>query len=52
MRYLKARFGIRNGDIVGHATANGSRFFKDLTGIKNGAGDWFAPEVKAFRSRL
>jgi N-acetyl-anhydromuramyl-L-alanine amidase AmpD len=52
VRYLKARFGIRNSDIVGHATANGSRFFKDLTGIKNGAGDWFAPEVKVFRSRL
>ena len=52
VRWLKARFGIRNADIVGHATANGSRFFKDLTGTKNGAGDWFAPEVKVFRSRL
>ena len=52
VRWLKARFGIKNTDIVGHATANGSRFFKDLTGIKNGAGDWFAPEVKVFRSRL
>ena len=52
VRYLKDRFGIKNTDIVGHATANGSRFFKDRTGIKNGAGDWFAPEVKVFRSRL
>ena len=52
VRYLQARFGIRTADVVGHATANGSRFFKDLTGIRNGAGDWFAPEVKVFRSRL
>ena len=52
VRYLKGRFGIKNTDIVGHATANSSRFFKDLTGIKNGAGDWFAPEVKVFRSRI
>jgi len=52
VRYLKARFGIRNADIVGHATANKSRFFKDYTGIKNAAGDWYAAEVKVFRSRL
>ena len=52
VRYLKDRFGIKNTDIVGHATANDSRFFMDKTGIKNGAGDWFAPEVKVFRSRL
>ena len=29
VRYLKARFGIRTTDVVGHATANKSRFFKD-----------------------
>jgi len=52
VRYLELRFGIKNRDVVGHATANDSRFFKDDTGIKNGAGDWFSAEVKAFRSRL
>jgi N-acetyl-anhydromuramyl-L-alanine amidase AmpD len=52
VRYLKARFGIRNSDIVGHATANDSRFFKDYTGIKNAAGDWYAAEVKDFRAKL
>jgi len=52
VRYLKARFGIRNTDIVGHATANKSRFFMDKTGAKNAAGDWYAAEVKVFRSRL
>jgi hypothetical protein len=52
VRYLKVRFGIRNGDIVGHATANDSRFFTDYTGSKNAAGDWYAAEVRDFRSRL
>jgi hypothetical protein len=32
--------------------ANASRFFKDYTGARNAAGDWYAPEVRAFRSRL
>lgn len=52
VRYLKKRFGIRSSDIVGHATANGSRFFKDYTGVKNAAGDWYSAEVKKFRARL
>jgi hypothetical protein len=52
VRWLKARYGIKNADIVGHATANDSRFFMDKTGIRNAAGDWYAAEVKAFRSRL
>jgi hypothetical protein len=38
--------------VVGHATANDSPYFKEYTGIKNAAGDWFAPEVRAFRARL
>lgn len=52
VRWLQYRYGIKTGDVVGHATANGSRYFKDYTGIKNGAGDWYAAEVKAFRARL
>lgn len=52
VRYLQARFGIKTSDVVGHATANGSRYFKEYMGIKNAAGDWFAPEVRAFRARL
>ncbi len=52
VRYLKARFGIVNTDIVGHAMANDSRFFRDYSGAKNGAGDWYAAEVKVFRARL
>jgi beta-N-acetylhexosaminidase len=52
VRYLQARFGIKTSDVVGHATANGSRYFKEYMGIKNAAGDWFAAEVRAFRARL
>ncbi len=52
VRYLKARFGIKNTDIVGHAMANDSRFFKDYTGAKNAAGDWYSAEVKVFRRRI
>jgi N-acetylmuramoyl-L-alanine amidase len=52
VRYLQDRFGIRTGDVVGHATANKSRYFKEYTGIRNAAGDWFAPEVKAFHAKL
>jgi len=52
VRYLQARFGITTANVIGHATANDSRYFLDYTGIKNGAGDWFSAEVKVFRSRL
>ena len=52
VRWLRYRYGIKKVDVVGHATANASRFFKDRTGIRNAAGDWYAAEVKAFRARL
>ena len=52
VRYLQARFGITTANVIGHAMANDSRYFRDYTGIKNGAGDWFAAEVMLFRSRL
>jgi hypothetical protein len=52
VRYLRARFDIKKSDVVGHATANGSPYFKEYMGIKNAAGDWFAAEVRAFRARL
>ena len=52
VRYLQGKFGVKTANVIGHAMANDSPYFKDYTGIKNGAGDWFAPEVKAFRARL
>jgi len=52
VRYLRLRFHIKKTNVVGHATANGSPYFKDLTGIKNAAGDWYSAEVKRFRARI
>ena len=52
VRYLQARFAIKNKNVVGHATANASPYFKEYMGIKNLAGDWYAAEVKAFKARL
>jgi hypothetical protein len=52
VRWLQYRYGIKTGNVVGHATANSSRYFLDKTGIKNAAGDWYSAEVKVFRSRL
>ena len=45
VRYLKLRYGITDRNVIGHAMANDSPYFKDYTGIKNAAGDWFAAEV-------
>ncbi len=52
VRYLKLRFAIKNVNVIGHAMADASPYFKDYTGAKNHAGDWYAPEVKLFRARL
>jgi N-acetyl-anhydromuramyl-L-alanine amidase AmpD len=52
VRYLQTRFDIKTKNVVGHATANDSPYFKEFAGIKNAAGDWFPPEVRAFRARL
>jgi N-acetyl-anhydromuramyl-L-alanine amidase AmpD len=52
VRWLQAHYGIKTGDVVGHATANSSRFFMDKTGIRNGAGDWFSAELSKFKARL
>ena len=52
VRYLQARYGIKTADVIGHAMANDSPYFKDYTGARNGAMDWQAPDVRTFRSRL
>jgi protein MpaA len=50
--WLKQRFGIRMRDIIGHAMANGSPYFKDLQGWRNDHTDWLRRDVRAFRHRL
>ena len=49
---LKKRFGIRMHNIIGHAMANSSPFFKDLEGWTNDHTDWLKRDVKVFRRRL
>ena len=39
-------------DIIGHAMANDSPYFKDLEGWRNDHTDWLRSDVKKFRHRL
>ena len=50
--WLKQRFGIRMGDVIGHAMANQSPYFKDLEGWRNDHTDWLRRDVLKFRHRL
>jgi N-acetyl-anhydromuramyl-L-alanine amidase AmpD len=52
VRWLQGKYHIRNADVVGHATANSHRLFKDLEGWRNDHVDWQLADVRAFRRRL
>ena len=52
VRYLRARYGIRLRDVIGHAMANDSPFFRDLLGWRNTHVDWQSADVRVFRARL
>jgi N-acetyl-anhydromuramyl-L-alanine amidase AmpD len=52
VRWLRDRHNIRMKDVIGHAMANGSPYFKDLKGWKNDHTDWGWRDVKTFRKRL
>ena len=52
VRYLQGRFHITTGNVIGHAMANSSPYFKDYTGARNATGDWVKQDVLAFRARL
>jgi hypothetical protein len=49
---LQRRFEIRTGDVIGHAMANDSPYFKDLEGWRNDHSDWLKRDVRVFRHRL
>jgi hypothetical protein len=51
-RYLRARFGIKMRNVIGHAMANNSPYFRDLKGWRNDHTDWLWRDVKKFRRRL
>jgi hypothetical protein len=50
--YLCGRYHIKVGDVIGHAMANASPFFKDLEGWKNDHTDWQRADVLRFRRML
>jgi hypothetical protein len=50
--WLKQRFGIKMRDVIGHAMANHSPYFKDLEGWRNDHTDWLRRDVIRFRHRL
>ena len=50
--WIKGRFGIRMRNIIGHAMANNSPYFRDLRGWQNDHTDWLWREVRIFRRRL
>jgi hypothetical protein len=50
--WLQATYDIPTVDVIGHAMANSSPFFKDLTGERNDHVDWDAAAVARFRAAL
>jgi hypothetical protein len=50
--WLKLRFGIKMQDVIGHAMANDSPYFKDLKGWRNDHTDWLRRDATTFRHRL
>jgi hypothetical protein len=50
--WLQARYGIQDRDVIGHASANDHRYFKDLAGKTNDHGDWLGGDTAKFRKAL
>jgi len=50
--WLKQRYDIKMRNIIGHAMANDSPYFKDLEGWRNDHTDWQRSDVRKFRHRL
>jgi N-acetyl-anhydromuramyl-L-alanine amidase AmpD len=52
LRSLQHEYGIRTGNIIGHAMANQAPQFRDLQGWRNNHTDWRAKDVLEVRRRL
>jgi len=50
--WLQSKFGIPATDVIGHGTANKSRFFRDDRGWKNDHTDWQPKQLRRFRAGL
>ena len=52
VRWLQYRFDIPTKDVIGHGTADKSRYFEDLQGWTNDHADWGPADVRLFQKRL
>jgi N-acetyl-anhydromuramyl-L-alanine amidase AmpD len=52
VRYLKVTHHVKMTNVIGHAMANNSPYFRDLQGWRNDHTDWMWREVREFRRRL
>lgn len=52
VRYLRARYAIERGNVLGHGMANEHPLFRDLTGARNDHGDWGPRAMEEFLRRL
>ncbi|MDQ3878125.1 MAG: N-acetylmuramoyl-L-alanine amidase [Actinomycetota bacterium] len=52
VKFLRSKYRVRMKNIIGHAMANGSPYFKDLEGWRNTHTDWLPEDVHKFRERL
>ena len=52
VRWLMYRYHISLSNVIGHGTANGSPYYRDLKGWKNDHTDWSKPQVQMLRARL
>jgi N-acetyl-anhydromuramyl-L-alanine amidase AmpD len=52
VRWLQARFGIGDRNVIGHAMANDSPYFHDLEGWHNDHTDWQPADVRRLRAML
>jgi hypothetical protein len=50
--WLKARYGIKMSNVIGHSMANHSPLFEDQEGWRNDHTDWQARDVRTFRHRV
>ncbi len=50
--FLQQRYAIKTRNVIGHAMANDSRYFRDLEGWRNDHTDWQRQDVRTFRKLL
>lgn len=52
VKFLRSKYDVRMKNVIGHAMANDSPYFKDHEGWRNTHTDWLPEDVHKFRERL